>query len=68
MNTKKVLEQIARENNITLEKAELEMATAIRAAMVSSDPLAKEMWKKIAPSGKEPTVEEFLRYCAKKLR
>ncbi len=68
MNEKEVLKRIARENHITPAEAEREMQRAIHAAMVSPDPRAREMWKEIAPEGKEPTVEEFLRYCSKKFK
>lgn len=68
VNTMKTIERIARENKMTVAEAEREKAMAIRAAMNSPDPRIRERWKEIAPDGREPTVEEFLRYCAKKLK
>lgn len=68
MKTKGILEQIARENHITVAEAERQMAEAIRQAMASSDPMVRQRWKKIAPDGKTPSVEEFLKYCAKSLK
>lgn len=68
MTTKQIIRQIARENGVTPEQVEADMKEAIREAMTSTaasdDPVAKELWKQLAPDGKEPTIEEFLRFCA----
>lgn len=60
MNTKEILEQIARRHNTTPEVVEMEMRNAIRQAMCDPSPQAKKLWKKISPDGKEPTIERFL--------
>ena len=68
MNAKKTLEKMAKENGMTVAEVEREMARAIRAAMNSPDPRIRERWKEIAPNGREPSVEEFLKYCAKSIK
>lgn len=68
MNAKKTLEKMAKENGMTVAEVEREMARAIRAAMNSPDPRIRERWKEIAPNGREPSVEEFLNYCAKSIK
>lgn len=68
MNAKKTLEKMAKENGMTVAEVEREMTRAIRAAMNSPDPRIRERWKEIAPNGREPSVEEFLNYCAKSIK
>ena len=67
MKTKEIIEQIARENHTTPEVVEEEMRSAIRAAMASNDPHAQALWKEIAPDGKEPSIETFLRFCVNRI-
>jgi hypothetical protein len=33
----------------------------------SGDPVAKELWGRLAPDGKEPSIEKFLNFCAAEL-
>ena len=65
MNAKIAIERIAAQNGISVAEAKREMTIAIHRAMNSPDPRIRERWKRIAPDGREPTVEEFLQYCAK---
>lgn len=67
MKTNKIIKQVAREKGITPQKVEEEMKSAIRAAMASKDPHAQALWKQLAPDGKEPTVEQFLKFCVNRL-
>ena len=60
MNTEKMLEVIAKEQNLTPEEVEKEIRMAIREAMQSKDPKALMLWKRISPDGKEPSIERFL--------
>lgn len=68
MNAKKTIARIAAENGISVAEAKREMSMAIHMAMNSPDPRIRQRWMKIAPDGKEPTVEEFLEYCAKNFK
>ena len=65
--TKRIIEIIAAENGISPEKVEHEMMEAIRAGMASTDPHAQELWKQIAPDGKEPDLDTFLSFVANRV-
>ena len=39
------------------------MLSTMREAMASKDPQAQKLWKKLAPNGKEPTLDEFLEFA-----
>ena len=67
MKAKDAIQQIARKRNMTPEQVEAEIRRSIRDAMQSKDPQAQKLWKQIAPDGKEPTVEEFLEFCARSI-
>lgn len=67
MTTKKIIRQIAKENGVTPEQVEADMKEAIRAGMASTDPHAQELWKQIAPDGKEPSLDTFLKFCAEQV-
>lgn len=64
MTTKKIIRQIAKKNGVTPQEVERDMKEAIRAGMASTDPTAQALWKQIAPDGKEPSIETFLKFCA----
>ena len=67
MNVQRIIKKIAKENNMTLKEVEYEMQFAIREAMATKDPQAQALWKQIAPDGKEPSIEQFLEFCANKI-
>jgi len=67
MTTKEIIRQIAKENGVTPEQVEADMKEAIRAGMESTDPHAQELWKQIAPDGKEPSLDTFLKFCAEQV-
>lgn len=67
MTTKDIIRQIAMQHGVTPEQVEADMKEAIRTAMSSTDPQAQELWKQIAPDGKEPSIETFLNFCAGEL-
>lgn len=62
--TKKIIKQIAMQNGVTPEYVEEEMRKAMRAGMASTDPHAQELWKQIAPDGKEPSIDRFLEFVS----
>lgn len=68
MDTKEIIQEIARQNNVTPEEVEYEMRQAIRFGMQSKDPEAQRLWKQIAPNGKEPSIETFLKFCVNRLK
>ena len=65
--TKRIIAIIAAEQGITPEDVEHEMMEAIRAGMASPDPHAQELWKQIAPDGKEPDLDTFLSFVANRV-
>ena len=65
--TKRIIATIAAEQGITPEDVEHEMMEAIRAGMASPDPHAQELWKQIAPDGKEPDLDTFLDFMANRV-
>ena len=67
MTTKEIIRQIAKENGVTPEQVEADMMEAIRAGMASTDPHTQELWKQIAPDGKEPSLDTFLKFCAEQV-
>ena len=71
MTTKQIIRQIAKEQGVTPKQVETDMKEAIREAMentkASGDPVAKELWGRLAPDGKEPSIEKFLNFCAAEL-
>lgn len=64
---KRIIATIAAEQGITPEDVEHEMMEAIRAGMASTDPHAQELWKQIAPDGKEPDLDTFLSLVANRV-
>ena len=63
MDIKEIIKQIAKDNQVTPEDVEKEMRESIRDAMQTKDPEAQRLWKQIAPDGKEPSIETFLKFC-----
>ena len=66
--TKRIIATIAAEHGITPEDVEHEMMEAIRAGMASPDPHAQELWKQIAPDGKEPSIDRFLEFVSGRVK
>ena len=62
MDFKSIIKKVARKFGVAPEEVEREIKEAIRIGMTSQDPLVQARWKLISPSGKTPTVYEFLTY------
>lgn len=62
-----IIRQIAMQNGVTPAEVKKDMQEAIREAMASPDPKVQAEWKKISPSGKEPSIEELLTYLTLRL-
>lgn len=60
--TKRIIQSIALKNGVTPKEIEADMRSAIRAGMSSDDPHTQAIWKQIAPSGIEPSIDAFLDY------
>ena len=68
MNAKQIILQIALKENKPPVEIEAAMYEAMRIAMASENPKAQQLWKELAPDGKEPTLDDFLAFCAKKVQ
>ena len=68
MNFKNIIRLIAKEHGVTPAEVKKDMQEAIRIGMSSTDPVAQAYWKRIAPTGKEPTIEEFLAFLTSEVR
>ena len=68
MTTEKIIRQIAKQNGVTPEEVETEMREAIRIGMASVDSDVQTFWNRLAPDGKEPSIDAFLRFCCEEAR
>lgn len=62
MNFDKIIRQIAKNNGVSPETVRKEIQEAIKIGKASTDPLVQLNWNRISPTGKEPTIDEFLTY------
>lgn len=65
---KDIIRKIAIQNGVSEAEVENEMREAIRIAMKSTEPSAKEFWQQLAPDGKEPPLEVVIGAIAGKVR
>lgn len=68
MSTKSIIRKIAKENGVSAKQVEADIREAIRFSMASETPRAKIFWRELSPDGKEPSVDEFLKFCAKRVK
>lgn len=68
MSIRKIIRQIAKQHGVTTKEVIADMNAAIRAGMASRDPEAQIFWRQVAPDGKEPSIDTFLKFCAKRVR
>ena len=66
--TKKIIKQIAIKNGVSPAEVEADMREAMQAGMTSTDPHAQELWKQIAPDGKEPSIDRFLEFVSGRVK
>ena len=66
-NIRKILIQVAAENNTTVEEVRREITLAIEQAMNSSDPEVQKKWRAMSRTGGTPTPEEAIRALTKEL-
>lgn len=62
--TKRIIAELAARDGVSPEYVEQEMREAIREAMQSTDPKARELWKYLSPDGQEPDLDTFLEFVA----
>lgn len=62
--TKRIVAELAARDGVSPEYVEQEMREAIREAMQSTAPKARELWKYLSPDGQEPDLDTFLEFVA----
>ena len=66
MRTKTAIESIygdiARQNGVTADEVKEEIRNALNMGIHSSDPEAKEFWKKITTDVENPTIDDIILY------
>lgn len=66
MRTKAAIESIygdiARQNGVTADEVKEEIRNALNMGIHSSDPEAKEFWKKITTDVENPTIDDIILY------
>lgn len=65
----KIVKQIAKKHGVSTKQVEKDMKEAIRAAMLNrnSTPESKALWDKLSPDGKEPSIEQFIKFCKQQI-
>ncbi len=63
-----IFEEIAAQNNTTMEEVWREMEAAIWAGVNSRDPKVRAQWAKIPRKGNIPTPDELIDYFAKQAK
>lgn len=61
---RKILEEVAKQNNTTVEEVYREMQIAIDAGFDNPDPEVQKRWKQIPYKGERPTPEDLIPYIA----
>lgn len=68
MNGKKVIQEVARKNGVTVGEVRRKIMACIREAAVNPDPRARAAFDAIPRKGALPTPEEFISYTARQTR
>ena len=63
MSTRKIIRKIAKEYGVSPKEVKAEMEQAFSIGMSSSSPAVRKNWEKIAPNGKIPSIDTFLKVC-----
>ena len=59
-----IFKKVAESQNVSEDEVKNEISKAIRLAMKSDDPIAREFWDKIAPNSEELSTEEVIEKIA----
>lgn len=70
MDLKKIYQEIAKQNGVTVEEAKREMQAAIDAAYNSpnNNDMTRAYQDKVPRKGEVPTVDEFILYMAERAK
>lgn len=67
MSTKSIIRQVAKNNGVSTKEVKRNLQDAIKKGASSLDPNVQILWKEIAPKSKEPSIDELLHFCIKKV-
>ena len=68
MSAEQALQEVARQNNTTVEEVRKEIKLAMLVGLCNPDPNVQAMWKEVPCAGDVPTPEELIDYMVEKLR
>jgi len=68
MSAEQALQEVARQNNTTVEEVRKEIKLAMLVGLCNPDPNVQAMWKEVPRAGDVPTPEELIDYMVEKLR
>ena len=63
-DAERALQEVARQNGMTLEEVKKEIRLAMLAGLCNTDPAVQARWKDIPCAGEVPTPEELIAYVA----
>ena len=67
MSAEQALQEVARQNNTTVEEVRKEIKLAMLVGLCNSDPAVQATWKEVPCAGEVPTPEELIEYIVNKL-
>ena len=67
MSAEQALQEVARQNNTTVEEVRKEIKLAMLVGLCNPDPAVQATWKEIPCVGEVPTPEELINYMVGKL-
>ena len=68
MSTKRIIKKIEKENQVTAKQVRNDIRQAIQMAMLSPSSQSRAIWDKLAPDGKEPSVDEVIKFCVRQIK
>ena len=67
MSAEQALQEVARQNNTTVEEVRKEIKLSMLAGLCNPDPAVQATWKEVPCAGEVPTPEELIEYIVNKL-
>ena len=65
----KLVKQIAKKHGVSPQQVKKDLKEAIHVAMLNRNktPESKALWNKLSPDGKEPSIEQFIKFCQQQI-
>ena len=67
MSAEQALQEVARQNNTTVEEVRKEIKLAMLVGLCNPNPAVQATWKEVPCAGEVPTPEELIEYIVNKL-